>query len=825
MRLIILSLLIASVIYNTLAQSNPQRGQNGPPNREQRPPNFTGQVLDSESNIPVEFATVSVFSASDSSLFTGGITNVNGTFQLRVRPGKYYAKIQFISYEDKIISNIVIARGQPARLGKIMLNISAKQLEEVTIQGEKTQMELALDKKVYNIGKDLSNIGGSATDILDNLPSVQVDVEGNVSLRGSDNVRVLIDGKPSGLVGLSSNDALRQLNATLVERIEIVTNPSARYDAEGEAGIINIVLKKEKAKGVNGSFQVNTGWPHNHGASINLNFRKKWVNFFTNVGLAYRKNPGGGDSFQRFGDPVTQTTDRTRDYERGGLNYSTRFGADFYLNDLNTITLAFLYRFSDENNTSDVNYFDTYLIEEVDSITTRLGDEFEDDKNIEYSINYTKTFKRKGQKLTADFQYQNNSEIEAADLVESKGAISESLIPYLLQRSKNDEGEKRLMLQSDYSHPFARKGMIEAGFRLTDREVRNDYIVEEDENGVYQIDADFSNDFEYQEKVLAVYGIVSNKINKISWQLGLRYEITDLITELKTTNQRNDQHYNNFFPSAFLTYTITEKHSLQSSYSRRIRRPRGRFLNPFSSIFDSRNFFTGNPLLQPVFTDSYEIGYLFNNDKSSFYGGLYFRHSDGVFQRLRTTIDGITFTQPYNVSERNDLGLEFNIAHEFTKWYRVNTNLNFFTSKTEAGSVTFGEIVTSFDQVQATTFSSRLNNNFKIFKVVDAQININYRAPRNTVQGRRFSITSIDIGLSRDILDGNGTLSFNVRDLLNSRKYRGETINPGFYENSEFQRRRRTTQVSFTYRLNQKKQRQRRNRGSGEGDFDGGDSF
>ncbi len=823
-----LFLISLGLSFAVLAQ-NPRGGQRGTPgggqfNQDQMPPNFTGQVVDAKSSEIIEFATVSIFNATDSSLVTGTITDTNGKFELRVRPGAYYAKIEFLSYEDKIVSGISVGRGEPVRLGKVGMDLSSQQLEEITVQAERTQMELRLDKKVFNIGKDLSNLGGSATDILDNLPSVQVDVEGNVTLRGSDNVRILIDGKPSGLVGLSSNDALRQLNSNLIERVEIITNPSARYDAEGEAGIINIVLKKEKAKGVNGSFQFNTGVPHNHRTSINLNFRKDWVNFFTNFGIGYRKNPGRGESYQEFGDPVSRTTDRIRRHERGGLNYNTRFGADFYLNPQNSITLSFLYRFSDEDNSSKLKYFDYYVAAQSDSVTTRIGDEIEDDHNLEYAINYTKTFNKKDQKLTFDFQYQDNNEVEGSDLVEATGASPEMVVPYLYQRSENDEGEKRVMLQGDYNHPFNEKGMIEAGFRYTDRLVRNDYTVEEqDENGDYQIDLNFSNDFEYEEKVTAAYAIVNNEFGKISWQLGLRYEITDLITELKTTNDRNEQHYNNFFPSTFLTYQLTEEHAIQASYSRRIRRPRGRFLNPFFSISDNRNFFSGNPKLQPVFTDSYELGYLFNARRSTFYGGMYYRHSDGVFQRIRITIDGITYTQPYNITERDDFGLEFNIAHEFTKWYRVNTNLNFFNSTTQAGSITFNEVVTDFDEVSTTTFSGRMSNNFKLGGAITGQVNVMYRAPQKTVQGKRLSMASIDIGLARDVLKGNGTISFNVRDLLNSRKYRGETFNPGFYEESEFQWRSRTTQLSFTYRLNQKKQRQRNRRGGEDGEFDEGE--
>lgn len=786
--------------------------------------NLTGQVVDQESGEPVEYANVGIYNPADSSLVTGTITDDKGNFGFDLPVGDYYGKVELISYADHDFSNIQIRPGAQINLDRIRLSVESSYLEEVTIQGERTQMQMALDKKVYNIGKDLSNLGGSATDILDNLPSVQVDVEGNVSLRGSENVRILIDGKPSGLVGLSSNDALRQINSNMVASVEIITNPSARYDAEGEAGIINLVLRKENNNGLNGSFMVNTGWPHNHGGAVNMNLRRKAFNFFTNLGTSYRKNPGGGGSLQEFGSPVEKVTDIDRDRERGGINYNARLGSDIFLNDFNTLTLAFLYRFSDEDNTFNTDYLDFYPLDNLDSLTERRSLEKEGDENLEYSINYTKTFARKGRKFSADVQYQNNNETERADLVESSGATSTELFPQLFQRSVNSELEERWLLQTEYVHPFSEKGELEAGVRYTDRLVGNDYLVEEqDDNGNYVLDPDFTNDFEYHERVAAAYAMIGDKRNMISWQLGLRYEMTDLTTVLKNTDERNDQRYNNLFPSAFLTYDLNKKQSLQASYSRRIRRPRGRFLNPFPNIVDNRNFRMGNPNLRPVYTDSYELGYLLNLSQSSFYGGLYMRHSEGVYQRIRIVEEDVTFLRPYNITQRNDVGAEFNFSYEFAKWYSLNGNLNFFHSITEAGSVVFNEQEITFDRVEATSFSGRINNNFKIARAMNAQVNILYRAPQNTVQGKRLSMTSVDLGFSRDVMEGKGTIALSVRDLFNSRKYRGERFAEDYYERSDFQWRSRTSQLSFTYRLNQKKQRRER-RGGGS-DFEGEEAF
>ncbi|MBV6647921.1 MAG: TonB-dependent receptor [Cyclobacteriaceae bacterium] len=780
---------------------------------------LTGIVVDDQTSSPLEFATISVFNSTDSSLVSGSITNVNGAFSLQVQPGTYSIRIQFVTYQSLDMAGIEVRRGQQVDLGEIALKVSTTELAEVVIQGERTQVELNLDKKVYNVGKDLSNLGGSASDILSNLPSVAVDVEGNVSLRGSENVRILIDGKPSGLVGLSSADALRQLQGNMVERVEIVTNPSARYDAQGLAGIINIVLKKEQSKGVNGSFQLNTGVPHNHGLSYNLNFRKQWVNMFSSVGVAYRKMPGKSETYQ-VAIPSDSSFTSKGDRLRGGIAYNTRAGADFYIDDKSTITLAFLYRFSDDDNTSDITYNDFDSFNQLFSNSFREDEESEDDKSLEYSINYTKTFAKKGRKLAADIQFQNNNEVEQSDIVESIGLPGESLVPFLYQRSENDEGEKRWLFQVDYLHPFSQDKKIELGFRSTIRKVHNDYLVEEqDSDGIFQRLPELSNDFTYDENVTALYAIFGDKKRKLSYQLGARMEKTDIRTELEEQNDENTQDYLNIFPSVHFTYELSKTNSLQLSYSKRINRPRFRYLNPFTSISNARSFWTGNPRLEPEFTDSYELGYLSNGGDASIYYGLYYRHTEGVIQRIvRVDEEGIRFTQPENLSTRDAIGLEINVSREFNSWYRIAGNINFFNSQT-TGSANNQSL-----SAETLTFMTRISNNFKVKGLFDAQLNVRYIAPQNIPQGRRLQIATVDLGFSRDIWKRNGTMALSIRDIFNSRKYRSETSGDNFFAESLWQRSITQVTFSLSYRLNQKKQKGRRGN-TGEGYEDGGGGF
>ena len=780
----------------------------------------TGQVLDAQTGEPLEFVTAALIAQKDSSVVSGAVTDVEGKFEIDARPGRFTLRINYLSYTPRDIAGILLNREQMTKeVGVIRLEPDTEVLEEVVVRGEKSTMEMALDKRVFNVGKDLTNAGRSAADLLDNIPSVQVDVDGNVSLRGSDNVRILVDGKPSGLLGINTADGLRQLQSNMIERVEVVTNPSARYDAEGSAGIINIILKKEKREGINGSFTANAGYPQNLGGSFNLNYRKKWMNLFASYGLDYRISPGISNSFQTFfpGDTLYYTI-RDSDRERGGWGNNMRFGSDFFLNEKNTITVAAIYRVSDEDNDYNLNYQDLDRDFNLLFVTDRYDNELETDKNSEYSINYTRTFSKKGQKFSADVQYRDNNETEASDINEQSYDVIEDVeLPELFQRSLNEEFDRGWLIQADYEHPFGKDGKLEVGFRNSIRRIGNDYLVEElnDETGEWENLEGFSNEFNYDEDIYASYAMYGNKSNKFSYQLGLRMEITDIRTELENTGEVNDKNYTDLFPSIHLTYNIGEEKFLQGSYSRRIRRPWFRSLNPFSSFSDARNIRAGNPDLDPTYSDSYELGVLQNWKTSSFYYALYYRYSTGVVNYITTVEDGTTFTRPENVGTSDAVGLEVNYSNEFNSWFRINANANLYHAAMDAFAN--GEDLST----KTTTFYTRLMSQMKIKKKVNFQTSVSYRAPQEVPQGRRKSYFVLDMGFNHDIMKGNGTLTLSVRDLFNTRKYRYETITSTYTSDAVYQRRARSVLLSFNYRLNQKKQRQRGGRGGG--DFDGGD--
>ena len=821
---VLLIIIFLGIIPAVLAQY--PRGQ-----RQEVPDIFIkGRLIQDGTDTPIEFATVSIFKEGDSTLVTGGLTDAKGAFDVPVKPGKYYLRAQFMGFETVTISDIILdGKNRVYNLGEVQVRESEQLLDEVVVQVERTEMELTLDKKVYNIGKDLSNLGGSASDLLANLPSVEVDVDGNVSLRGSENVQILVDGKPSGLVGLSGTGGLQQLQGNLIERVEIVTNPSARYDAEGGAGIINIILKKDRAKGFNGSFQLQGGFPQNNGASVNVNYRTGWINWFVNYGVTARTSPGQGytNNFFNSGDSIYYIN-QDNDRERKSLSQNIRFGSDIYFSEKSVLTLSASYRNSDSDNTTQTGYtfFNRNQVQFSDRF--RVDNEEEEDLNWQYELNYNRDFKRKGQKLTFTLQQQDSEETEISAFDDVTNFTDGPSVD-LIQRARNDNGEGRQLMQLDYVHPFGKAAKFEVGLRYNGRDIFNNYIVESDsaatglENNFEEV-TELTNNFSFDERVYAAYGILSNKYDKLSWQLGLRAEQTNLDIQLIPLNEEEasleeyapkSQNYFSFFPSANLSYKYSDISSVQLSYSRRISRPRFRNLNPFITYSNPLSLFTGNPDLQPQFTDSYELGILQNRKSSSIYVGLYYRYTTDVVQRIqRTTGEGITERLPVNLGVRDDIGIEANINYDFSRKLRMTSNINFFNSQVDGGETLSAE---------ATTMSTRIGGFYRNRKLFNAQLSWFYRAPQNTPQGTRKSIQSLDLGISKDVLKNNGTISMNVRDVFNTRKYRGETITETFSSDSEFQwRRGPTAVVSFTYRLNQKKQRPRRSRGDYQG---GGDDF
>jgi len=782
-----------------------------PGNQKIKGSGIAGRIVD-EYRTPIPYATIAVYKTADSALVDGGTSDDEGRFFVPLPPGKYYMAIRMISFNDTSISGIEIGK-ELLRLGDIRLRASAQNLEEVQIRGQRNQMELKLDKRVFNVGQDLTSRGTSASEILDNLPSVNVDVEGNVTLRGSGNVIILVDGKPSAIVRSGDPQSLRQLRGEMIEKIEVITNPSARYDAEGEVGIINIILKKKKQSGFNGSVDVNAGYPLNEGAALNFNYRKAKVNFFLSEGFNVSRFPGGGHSTQTFNLPDTSFSYiRDRVHSRGDLSNTLRLGADVFFSPKDVLTLSGTYQYADGKNYSTVTYYDLNAAGDTMDTVIRDEDEREIENNVEFNLRFDKQFDSKEHKLTFDVRYSMRDDAEESNYNEqSAGAVSDPI----LQRSINAENRSMLQAQLDYVYPFAKDGKFETGVKVSARDVLNDYTVEQDMNGQWEVLSLYDNTFRYDENIFAAYLMLGNKYGKISLQGGLRAEYSDITTTLVKTNEHNVQQYPNLFPSFFLGYELSKKKTLQMSYSRRISRPHFWLLLPFFTFSDSRNFFSGNPNLRPEFTNSFEVNYLQYLEKGSIVTGFYYRHRSDVIDRI-TTVDSTGFTRmfPVNLATEKNYGYELSVNYDIRSWWDFNGSFNFYKVITE------GSYADRIYDRNTFAWTTRASTKITVARKLSTQATFRYRGPQETTQGRMKGIGSLDLATSMDVLKGKGTLVFSVRDVFNTRKRRVYIEGPGYTSYHEFQWRSRIALLSFNYRINQKKRRGR-NGGFNGGGFEG----
>ena len=771
---------------------------------------ITGKVIDKETSQPLEYATI-VLTPLNGKRVTGGLTDNKGNFNIEADQGSYNISVEFISFKSFKIPNKPLK--SDTNLGTIYLEVDSENLGEIEIIAEKTTVEIRLDKKIYNVGKDLTVRGGTVSDVLDNVPSVSVDVEGNVSLRGNDNVRILINGKPSGLVGLNSTDALRQLPADAIEKVEVITSPSARYDAEGTAGILNIILRRSKLQGINGAISTNIGYPNSAGISGNLNYRTGDFNFFTTSGYNYREVPGNSFTSSEFITTTPSTfLEETRNFDRIRKGINANFGVEWYINKTSSITTSVLFRESDNESNTTNNIFQIDL-DGTETESLRLDPELEDDKTIQYSINYDKNFKKDGHKFTFDFQYEDSREDENS-LINQDGSD--------IEKVRTLEDQERILLQSDYVLPIGEKTQFEFGYRGNFNILDTDYTVEiKDDNSIFQLDTDLSNNLIYKEYINAVYSQYGSKIKKFSYLLGLRLEATRITIDQVTTNDKEVKSYASLFPTVNLGYEINDKESLTLGYNRRIRRPRSRFINPFPSRSSATNLFQGNPDIDPSLSDGVDLGYLNRFGKLTLNTSVYFQHGTDAFnfisQDTGETVDlngqevPVIRRTPINLASNDRYGFEFTLTYSPSRKWRINGNFNLFKS------VTKGDFEGENFDADNTSWFIRMNNKVTLPGEIDWQTRIFYRGPSENAQNKSEGILSTNLAFSKDLFKEKASLALSVSDVFNTRKRKSETFTPTFVGTSEFQWRERSFNLSFTYRFNQKKKRQQQ-RGDNNGE-------
>ena len=782
-----------------------------------------GTVIDQETKEPLEYATV-VVKPLNGDQITGGITDQKGHFTIEVSPGKYDISIEFISFKSKSFKNVEILK--TVDLGVIELEIDAQSLDEVEIIAEKSTVEIRLDKKIYNVGKDMTVKGGSASDVLENVPSVTVDQEGTVSLRGNENVQILINGKPSGMVGLSGTDALRQLPADAIEKVEVITSPSARYEAEGTAGILNIVLRKGKIQGFNGSVSANAGTPDNYGLSTNLNYRIKKFNFFNNTAYSYSNAPGNGFSNVTYFDEngaVLGYRNETNETERKNNRFNTNIGLEYFLSDKTTLTGSYFYR---DSNGDDLtpnytnNYDSNYLLT---SKNTRTDSETEDDTNSEYSFNLTHNFNDKGHDLTFDFQYGYNKENQYSYITDIDTYPTD--FTNNPEKTATEEKNNQYLIKSDYVLPIGENSQFEAGFKVDLYELESDYLVEDyDPNsGDFVVNYDYTNALRFQQNIYAFYSQYGTKFNKTSILLGLRSETTDRTIELLQTGENNHKTWTELFPTVNIGIEINDDENITIGYNRRLRRPRSRYLNPFESRESETNIRKGNVNLNPTYTGAYDVGYYKRWNKFTLNTSIYYQHATNTIEWIQTEelreVNGsptlVIVRTPVNLGTQDRYGFEFTTNWNPFSWWKITNGFNFFKV------ITTGDYDDVNYDSNSNSWFTRLSSTINLPANIDWQTSAFYMGPTQGAQTDRKSMLSVNLALSKDILNDKATIALNVSDLFNSRKMAWTTETPTTYSDSERQWRQRQVMLDFTYRFNQKKKRQQRS----QNDDGGGDEM
>ena len=790
----------------------------------------SGQLLDEATGEPVGFANVALYLGDD--MAAGATTDLDGKFALAgVRPGEYRLRATFIGYRT-LERPLSVTAGADAPLGALRLAVSgATDLAEVTVTAERAVMELGLDRKSFNVDKSVAASGGSAEDLLRQIPSITLDLDGNVSLRGSGNVRFLVNGRPSGLVGADPSAFLKSLTAAQIERVEVITNPGAAFDPDGTAGLINIVLKRKRDDGFNATLNLNAGSNASFDGSLDLNLRRGKWNSFLGVSGRYDER-----FFRGFRDQSGTLADSTFgrffrfDGNRLNSGQGLRGGTEYTLTKRATLGVQGNYQWQrgerDNLRTTD------FLAGDGQPTLRSLRQETEPEKESEYELRltYDQRFHREGRKLSAVAQYGAGNELETEAYDERRlGADGAPTDFRQRQRSPNREERSDLLLQVDYEQPVAEQYKFEAGYRSTIGRLTTDADFFDFNFGddVFVENFAFGNLFEYAEDVHALYATFGGTLEKITFSAGLRAEQAYTTSELREpTRERFDNDYFKVYPSTFLGYALGDNTTLQASYSRRINRPRSWALNPFVDRGDPFNLRRGNPFLLPELINSYELNVQQRYGRGTLTAGLYFRQERDLITRVTRVLDRedplSSGLEGVSLSTRENLNRGRNYGVEVISTFRPTEKLNLTLSANGYRSEIVGRSDTEAFDAAGYLFSGNAQGSYELPGGVQAQFTYFYRSPGVRPQGRIETIQSLDLGFRRDILEKRGTLTLRVTDLFNQRRYRFLTEVGGLVTNSEFQRQSRIVYLGFQYSLREVRGRGRG--GSGRGGRPGGGS-
>lgn len=792
---------------------------NNPEPDDDKKGTISGKVLDAKLNAPLPYVNVIIKNASGKTL-TGGITLDDGTFKIeKITEGKISVIVQYIGYKT-FNKEITIGNGNyNINLGNILLEEELESLDAVIVVAETSSVVQKIDRKVINVGKDLTSAGTTASEMLNNVQSVNIDSQtGNISLRGNENVRVLIDGKPSNI---SAAQLLRQIPSSSIKQIELITNPSAKYSPEGMSGMINIILHKNANQGFNGN--INTGLTRGintrFNGSIDMNYKTGKVNFFTNYGYNSGKSDNKG-RINRFDNNSKQRFLFDQDNE----SHLLKFGADVYLNDKNTLSVYTIQNRFDGFNTSSVKISDNDLLV-VDSYTKADTER----NNETYNFHYKLEFNKEGEELEFEAnyakakapEYTTNEDFETPlDPLDNQSTFNNYTIDLVNIRKNN-------LLNLDYTNPLSENSKLELGLEYRSDKAENDSDSSQGEffpngGGGFDIRDTPNIAFTYDRDIYSAYVNYNQKFNKISLQVGARleqYEIEAVFDKGAETIKVTDDIFT-IYPSAFLTFNPSEKNQFQLSYSRRVDRPNIGQINPIRQWSTPRITNIGNPNLTPQFTNSFEFNYTRQIEKGTFtFGTFYRRVSDNISRivnRDPLNEDNVLLSFE-NYKSNNRYGVEVSANYKIAKWWNANASSDLYIQK-QTG-------LANGDQLEITNnvFNARINNNFTASKNLRFQLFYMFQGGGKGIQFEKHSSSTVNLGTSLNVLKSKGTISFRVNDIFKGMRFKFDAVNP-YPSQGQFNWESRTAYLGFAYRFGGGKNKalSRKNRDNNEAGGGGG---
>ncbi|MCF8261911.1 MAG: TonB-dependent receptor [Melioribacteraceae bacterium] len=776
---------------------------------------LTGTLVESATLTPLEFANVILFNQTDSSQVKGTVSDRNGKFEITNIPtGNYYLKLSYIGFESEIIDNVEIIEARTLDLETIKIAPKTFRTDAVEVVENRSPISFEIDKKVIKVSEELTAISGNAVDILENVPSVTVDIEGNVSLRGSGSFTVLVDGRPTIM---DANEVLQQIPASSIENIEIITNPSAKHDPEGTAGIINLVMKKNKNLGTSGIAELNGGLRNKYGGQLLGDYNTEAYN--VTLGLDYNNR-----NYYRNETEINQTTyqgntsffdsygraDRGRNY----LGVRGEFGFD--LSEMDYLMFGARYRERSHQSDSYLNYSEWTSGNSTKQFFTSNAFRKREGDNISAYLTYDHKFQSKGHILKAEIQYErgNGDEITVNELVDQFDFISSG------RRSFEKGPEDEFETQIEYTLPLGKDTKFEAGYE-NEFEYSNEITGISDLNTStqqYQTLPEFDRDVVYEVSEHSLFSLFGSEWEDLGYQVGIRAEYTGRKILLKDKNQNFEIDRFDFFPSMHISYKFNNEHQTMASYTRRIDRPGGWELEPFETWVDAYNVRVGNPALIPEFIDSYELSYQAVIGETVFSVENYYRVNHNKIERVRSVYDdNITLQSMENVGTDYSYGAELMLNFDPIKDWNINLMGNIYNYKIE------GVI---FDQPfsrESLTWSTRFNNRLKLWDSAQLQFNAMYNSPRVYSQGKRKGYFHTNIAVRQDFFEKSLVATLQIRDVFGTSEYEYTSESADYYNFSNVLNESPIVMLSLKFLFNKKDQG--RDRGNGGDGQEGGDDF